>query len=36
MLYCDLDGLKGINDVLGHQKGNWALIDTANMLKETF
>ncbi len=36
MLYCDLDGLKGINDVLGHQKGDRALIDTANILKETF
>jgi len=36
MLYCDLDDLKGINDVLGHQKGDWALIDTANILKETF
>ena len=36
MLYCDLDGLKGINDALGHQKGDWALIDTANILKETF
>lgn len=36
MLYSDLDGLKGINDVLGHQKGDRALIDTANILKETF
>ena len=36
MLYCDLDGLKGINDSLGHQKGDWALIDIANILKETF
>jgi diguanylate cyclase (GGDEF)-like protein len=36
MLYCDLDGLKVINDALGHQKGDWALIDTANTLKETF
>jgi len=36
MLYCDLDGLKRINDALGHQKGDWALIDTANILKETF
>jgi two-component system cell cycle response regulator len=36
MLYCDLDGLKIINDALGHQKGDWALIETANILKETF
>jgi len=36
ILYCDLDDLKGINDALGHQKGDWALIDTANVLKETF
>jgi diguanylate cyclase (GGDEF)-like protein len=36
MLYSDLDGLKDINDVLGHQKGDWALIDTANILQETF
>jgi len=36
LLYGDLDGLKGINDILGHQKGDWALIDIANILKETF
>jgi diguanylate cyclase (GGDEF)-like protein len=36
MLYADLDDLKGINDTLGHQKGDWALIDAANILKETF
>jgi diguanylate cyclase (GGDEF)-like protein len=36
MLYGDLDGLKGINDTFGHQKGDWALIDIANILKETF
>jgi len=36
MLYSDLDGLKRINDALGHQKGDWALIDTANILQETF
>ena len=36
MLYGDLDGLKGINDILGHQKGDWALINIANIMKETF
>jgi diguanylate cyclase (GGDEF)-like protein len=36
MLYSDLDGLKDINDTLGHHKGDWALIDTGNILKETF
>ena len=36
LLYADLDNLKGINDMLGHQKGDWALIDTANVLKENF
>jgi two-component system, cell cycle response regulator len=36
ILYCDLDGLKGINDALGHQKGDRALIGTAKILKETF
>jgi diguanylate cyclase (GGDEF)-like protein len=36
MLYADLDDLKSINDTLGHQKGDWALIDAANVLKENF
>jgi two-component system cell cycle response regulator len=36
MLYGDLDGLKKINDTLGHQKGDLALIKIANLLKETF
>ena len=36
MLYADLDGLKSINDTFGHQKGDWALIDVANILKQTF
>jgi len=36
MLYGDLDGLKEINNILGHQKGDCALIDIANILKETF
>jgi diguanylate cyclase (GGDEF)-like protein/PAS domain S-box-containing protein len=32
----DLDYLKLINDELGHQTGDLALIETANILKETF
>lgn len=36
MLYADVDGLKEINDTLGHQTGDWALTDVANILKENF
>ena len=36
MLYADVDGLKGINDTLGHRTGDWALTDVANILKENF
>lgn len=36
MLYIDVDDLKGINDRLGHQEGDLALIDSANLLKATF
>ncbi|MDA8173248.1 MAG: PAS domain S-box protein [Nitrospiraceae bacterium] len=35
MLYADVDGLKRINDVFGHQAGDSALIDTAEILKTT-
>jgi diguanylate cyclase (GGDEF)-like protein/PAS domain S-box-containing protein len=36
ILYADLDGLKEINDSLGHQQGDRALKKTAEILKETF
>jgi diguanylate cyclase (GGDEF)-like protein/PAS domain S-box-containing protein len=36
MLYADLDGLKKINDKLGHTTGDSALIDMANLLKKTY
>ena len=36
MLYADLDNLKHINDTFGHQEGDTALKDTAQILRETF
>ena len=36
LLFADVDDLKKINDSLGHQEGDLALIETANILKETF
>ena len=36
LLFADLDGMKRINDTLGHHEGNLALIDTADTFKETF
>lgn len=35
-IFVDLDGLKEINDMLGHREGDLALIETADLLKETF
>jgi diguanylate cyclase (GGDEF)-like protein len=35
-VYADMDGLKQINDVLGHHNGDRALVETANILRETF
>jgi diguanylate cyclase (GGDEF)-like protein/PAS domain S-box-containing protein len=34
--FIDLDGMKGINDTLGHKEGDEALIATATILRETF
>ena len=35
-IFVDLDGLKLINDTLGHRVGDDALIETTDLLKETF
>jgi two-component system cell cycle response regulator len=34
--FIDLDGLKQINDTFGHQEGNRALVEAANVLKDSF
>lgn len=34
--FVDLDGMKQINDTFGHQEGDRALVDTANVLRECF
>jgi diguanylate cyclase (GGDEF)-like protein/PAS domain S-box-containing protein len=36
LLYADLDGLKAINDTLGHKEGDMAIKEIAVILKETF
>lgn len=35
-LYTDVDNLKVINDTMGHQTGDMALIDAANILRATY
>ena len=36
LFFADLDGMKWINDTMGHEEGDRALTDVAVMLKETF
>jgi diguanylate cyclase (GGDEF)-like protein/PAS domain S-box-containing protein len=36
LTFIDCDRLKWINDTLGHEEGDRALIDTANVLRQTF
>lgn len=36
LFFADLDDMKLINDNFGHQEGDRALVDSANILKETF
>lgn len=36
LLYADLDDLKAINDQFGHQQGDEALIEAADVLRDTF
>lgn len=36
LFFADLDGMKWINDTLGHEEGDRALIDVAGLLRETF
>ncbi len=36
LFFADLDGMKWINDTLGHEEGDRALVDIATILKDTF
>jgi diguanylate cyclase (GGDEF)-like protein len=36
ILFADLDGLKNINDTCGHEMGDRVIVDTGQILKETF
>jgi diguanylate cyclase (GGDEF)-like protein len=36
LIFTDLDGMKWINDTFGHDEGDLALINTANVLRKVF
>ena len=36
LIFADLDGLKSINDTFGHQEGDKAIKESADVLRETF
>ncbi|MBN1587447.1 MAG: diguanylate cyclase [Candidatus Omnitrophica bacterium] len=36
LVFVDVDGLKAINDTYGHQTGDQALVETANLMKDHF
>ncbi len=36
LFFADIDWLKRINDIYGHEEGDRAIIETANVLRETF
>jgi diguanylate cyclase (GGDEF)-like protein/PAS domain S-box-containing protein len=36
LVFADLDGMKAINDTLGHREGDRALIDAAEILRKTY
>ncbi len=36
IVMCDINGLKFVNDTLGHQSGDQMLIQTANILRQNF
>jgi diguanylate cyclase (GGDEF)-like protein len=36
LMFVDVDGLKGVNDTLGHATGDWLIAETAYVLRTTF